>query len=622
MASCPVCALEGASINVQSNDDAYDVGCRRCSSFVIDGDMLASCRNEKTPYEDNFPHPAPIMAGIVRNAAERGARLRLSFKTLADVIKQELANHPIPTQYSQQRDHLLRYIGRKIGTNRVRYVECNFAFEGAVIYVESCKWWLTQMQNAGLLEAAANKYRLTDPAWLHLEKIDAAKAPASAKEEVLGPVLQLAAHFEVGDRLGHGAEAKVFAAVDKHLNRDVAIKFFEGSKAIEVAVLEHARVMAATTHPNIAIVHGACLLAHPETAEVVPAIVMERVIGEVLVDWLMRASAAADVLRIGTGILDAIGKYHSSARAHGDLHDENVMVGSDCVKVLDPGRFTSESVASTRTIRSAQTYDMEQLRFYLGRLLMQSALPANHGEDFKKRCRQAADVSALRALFVECATVIQPVTNLTQPTPIPSPPADVDAQVLTLLTRSGGGLPGFKFVEVAAELGVKPSAVRDAVARAVDRKEVVVVILNDREVVGHTVATQPTDSDTGHEGARAAAAAERQDSRPSTTSPLQQLMQHRERLGALDPTDWSQVKAWHTRVKPLIQRHFPEHLIDFERLGNPTRMVSGPSDAPYKRTLGWLQTVNEANAKVEHQAYVQLGELLDGIVAAHGAVSI
>lgn len=132
--------------------------------------------------------------------------------------------------------------------------------------------------------------------------------------------------YTLGDPIGAGGMGEVFAAHDRTLRRDIAVKVLRraGPVARERFAAE-AQVTAQLAHPNIVPVHDLGTLADGR-----PFLAMKHVRGASLREWLDREprpdlEARLDVLR---RVCDAMAFAHAQGVLHRDLKPENVMVGA------------------------------------------------------------------------------------------------------------------------------------------------------------------------------------------------------------------------------------------------------------------------------------------------------
>jgi len=177
--------------------------------------------------------------------------------------------------------------------------------------------------------------------------------------------------YQILDRLGAGGFGTVYLAMDRLLNRKVALKV-PHHQADEQALLQEPRIMAALKHPNIV------ELITVEKKDETFFMVMEFIEGESL-DKLVRRErtlAPARALEIALDVCSAIGFAHSHQVLHRDLRPANILLTREGVaKVTDFGtsRFLElqkDSFARTR-IGSPPYMAPEHFR---GRAVFQSDL--------------------------------------------------------------------------------------------------------------------------------------------------------------------------------------------------------------------------------------------------------
>lgn len=152
----------------------------------------------------------------------------------------------------------------------------------------------------------------------------------------LGTVL--ASRYELRARIGRGGMGEVFEAVDRLLDRTVAVKVLRPELASDrrfpARLRREARTVAGLAHPGIVAVHD-----FGEDDERV-FIVMELVAGKTLSDLrrdegLLSPARAA---QIGMGAAQALSHAHARGVVHRDISPTNVMVtATGEVKVLDFG---------------------------------------------------------------------------------------------------------------------------------------------------------------------------------------------------------------------------------------------------------------------------------------------
>jgi eukaryotic-like serine/threonine-protein kinase len=151
----------------------------------------------------------------------------------------------------------------------------------------------------------------------------------------------IAGRYETGPLLGRGGMAEVYAATDRRLRREVAIKLLLPTMAARPDVRRRfeaeARAAASLAHPNAVAVF--------DTGEHdgAPYIVMERLPGETLADRMSAGPADADgVRRMAHDVLRALGAAHAAGIVHRDVKPGNILLTRDgTAKIADFGIATS-----------------------------------------------------------------------------------------------------------------------------------------------------------------------------------------------------------------------------------------------------------------------------------------
>nr|MDQ6910284.1 serine/threonine protein kinase [Actinomycetota bacterium] len=147
----------------------------------------------------------------------------------------------------------------------------------------------------------------------------------------------IADRYEVGELLGRGGMAEVFAGVDNRLGREVAVKLLRPEISarpdLRTRFEAEARAAASLSNPNAVAVF--------DTGEEngVPYIVMERLPGETLADRIAAGPLdPVDVKRIACEVLGALGAAHAVGLAHRDVKPGNILIAADGrAKVADFG---------------------------------------------------------------------------------------------------------------------------------------------------------------------------------------------------------------------------------------------------------------------------------------------
>jgi eukaryotic-like serine/threonine-protein kinase len=181
---------------------------------------------------------------------------------------------------------------------------------------------------------------------------------------------QMLGKYQILDRLGAGGFGTVYLAVDRLLNRKVALKVPHHLPDSVDDQLKEARIMASLKHPNIV----ECITV--EKKDDTLFMVLEYIDGESL-DKVIRRDrflSPARALEVGIEICSAIAYAHAAQVLHRDLRPANVLLTKEGVaKVTDFGtsrilEMSKESFARTR-IGSPPYMSPEHFR---GRAVFQS----------------------------------------------------------------------------------------------------------------------------------------------------------------------------------------------------------------------------------------------------------
>lgn len=133
--------------------------------------------------------------------------------------------------------------------------------------------------------------------------------------------------YRLGARLGGGAVADVFRAIDERLQRPVAVKVFRGDAADQLQRHEdEMRTLAALDHPSLVTVFDAGTAEETDR----PFLVMQLVEGPTLADELRSgALSPEESARYGAELADALGYVHERGLVHRDVKPANVLISSD-----------------------------------------------------------------------------------------------------------------------------------------------------------------------------------------------------------------------------------------------------------------------------------------------------
>jgi serine/threonine protein kinase len=142
--------------------------------------------------------------------------------------------------------------------------------------------------------------------------------------------------YEIRRPLGRGGMGTVYAAYDRRLEREVAIKVSNApapSTDLERRLRQEARVLARLEHPGIVPVHDAGALEDGRWFYV-----MKCVRGETLPQHVAALAGEAAMLAVFERIAETVAFAHAAGVVHRDLKPSNVMIGAfGEVLVLDWG---------------------------------------------------------------------------------------------------------------------------------------------------------------------------------------------------------------------------------------------------------------------------------------------
>lgn len=244
--------------------------------------------------------------------------------------------------------------------------------------------------------------------------------------------------YEVTQRIGRGGMATVYHAVDRRLDREVAVKIMHAHLAesddFVARFRREARAAARLSHPNVVGVYDQGLW-HDSFY-----LIMEYVEGEDLRARLRREGTLSidESLAITENVLEALATAHRRELVHRDIKPENVMIDTEgIVKVADFGlarAVSDSSAATTGTVLGTVAYVAPELVTY--------------GES-----TPAVDVYAAGILLYEMLTGRQPFTgdmpinvamqHVNESVPAPSSharwmPAEIDSLVAAMTARNPG----------------------------------------------------------------------------------------------------------------------------------------------------------------------------------------
>lgn len=167
---------------------------------------------------------------------------------------------------------------------------------------------------------------------------------------------QLGDRYDVGQVIGRGGMAEVYAGTDRRLNRRVAIKVLRPDLARDPMFQERfrreAQSAAGLNHPNIVAIYdtGEDLIGEDANQVSIPYIVMEYVDGVTLRHMLNNGPRILPerALEVIAGVLAALDYAHRHGIVHRDIKPANIMINAHGdAKVMDFGIARAMSDAAT-----------------------------------------------------------------------------------------------------------------------------------------------------------------------------------------------------------------------------------------------------------------------------------
>ena len=221
--------------------------------------------------------------------------------------------------------------------------------------------------------------------------------PGTAPSRLAAGTL-LADRYEVGQLLGRGGMAEVYAGTDRRLDRPVAVKLLTsemGARAdVRTRFEAEARAAASLSHPGVVAVY--------DTGEHqgVLYIVMERLPGETLADRI--AGGPVDpgwLTTVADDVLAALAAAHAAGLVHRDVKPANILLTSD-------GRAKVADFGIAKSLEAAGVADLTGT----GQLLGTPAYLAPERLDGAP-ATPAADIWSLGVVLYEALTGAKPFTG-------------------------------------------------------------------------------------------------------------------------------------------------------------------------------------------------------------------
>ena len=182
----------------------------------------------------------------------------------------------------------------------------------------------------------------------------------------------IAKRYLVRDVLGRGGNAVVYEALDRHMQRPVAIKIptvdHDDADLVLRRFQREVRACGAVVHPNVCATHESGQLE-----DGTPFLVMERLEGESLAERLRREGflSLEQTVTIFSQVLSALSAAHARRIIHRDIKPANIFLSQvegyeDLVKVLDFGASKHFGPAIDPDVERVSQEDLTTAGFVFG----------------------------------------------------------------------------------------------------------------------------------------------------------------------------------------------------------------------------------------------------------------
>lgn len=215
-----------------------------------------------------------------------------------------------------------------------------------------------------------------------------------------GPLTEGAANMmKILERIDNGAYAEVYRATDR-VGREVAVKIIQKSAGDHEFAVKQAGALARVSSPHVVKVLTVEEVEDPATRAPATGIVLELVRGATLDAALKGPTFPFDVaLQLGTALCDGIYAIHKAGLAHGDLHEGNVMIDSNELKIIDILYYDSLATLSTQPREQKLRNDTFELRRLLRKILSHTKLSIAKIDEFADSSSTHMSVDALKERF-------------------------------------------------------------------------------------------------------------------------------------------------------------------------------------------------------------------------------
>lgn len=131
--------------------------------------------------------------------------------------------------------------------------------------------------------------------------------------------------LKIGEKVGEGSFSDLYEAIDLTSNRKVTVKIMRGAAAMLSTPLEPFKTFV--QHENLVSVLALEKVFHPDSGELVDAIVMEHLSGDILAGRLRHHRFTWDeVTKVTAGLVSGVNHLQCQNQTHNGLDAENVIV--------------------------------------------------------------------------------------------------------------------------------------------------------------------------------------------------------------------------------------------------------------------------------------------------------
>src|SRR2546428_3567103 len=143
-------------------------------------------------------------------------------------------------------------------------------------------------------------------------------------------------HYEIRSKIGEGGMGEVYLALDRELDRTVAIKILPEALASNQQRLQRfiqeAKAISALNHPHILTIHEI------GTTGATRFMATEFIEGETLRQRMIEGLKLTEILEVAIQAAGALAAAHAAGIIHRDIKPENIMIRRDgYIKILDFG---------------------------------------------------------------------------------------------------------------------------------------------------------------------------------------------------------------------------------------------------------------------------------------------